>query len=179
MGALTYTKQSSPEWYIGRFVEGGYYIGDFAGYRIILAPLSSQSGILKWQDFVNFTSATSVDNGLTNTNALLALAGTTYFSPAADYCGALTTNDYTDWFMPAKNQLNLMFTALPVLINIGEASISSVYLWTSTQSTTQDAWIQFFRGPPYVAPNGQQSETKKDFGLGVTPKVRAIRQVPI
>jgi hypothetical protein len=81
-----------------------------------------------------------------------------------------------------NNQLNLMFTALPVLINIGEASTSSLYLWTSSESTVTpalDAWVQFFRGAPFVAPNGAQSETKKDFGLGVTPRVRAIRQVPI
>jgi hypothetical protein len=25
MGALTYGKRASTEWYIGRFVEGGYY----------------------------------------------------------------------------------------------------------------------------------------------------------
>lgn len=185
MGALTYGRRASTEWYIGRFVEGGYYIGDFLGYRIILSPETSQSNTsLRLQTSLSPTGINNVNDGLANTNAWVALNPTN--TPAAKYCYDLTTNGYTDWFLPAKNQLNLIYTALPVLINIGEEPYASPttgrYLWSSSESTTDPtfaAWIQFFRGPPFSSPNGQQSETRKDTAVGVQPYVRAIRQVLI
>jgi prepilin-type N-terminal cleavage/methylation domain-containing protein len=48
----------------------------------------------------------AADNGAANTATLAGLAGS---YPAADYCDALVQGGYSDWYLPAKDQLTAGF----------------------------------------------------------------------
>lgn len=45
----------------GAFYEGGYYIGDFQGYQIVVAPVETQK-YLKWDDAIDWCLSLSVNN---------------------------------------------------------------------------------------------------------------------
>lgn len=188
-GALTYRRSISPEYYIGMPLEGGFYIGNIVDggvtYRLIISPRSTQSGTKKWGPYGESVNANSLTNGPANTAACVA-GGAGY--EAAIYADNLNTGGYTDWYLPAKNELNVAYLASGVLTSIGQQVYSAaspatfVYLWTSTQQAGEEnltAWIQAFRQAPYVLPNGTQSGTRKDTLFGVTPVVRAFRRIPV
>jgi hypothetical protein len=56
------------------------------------------------------TGYTSTTTGKANTAGLVALndAGAPY--DAADYCGTLSAFGHTDWYLPALNELNILYT---------------------------------------------------------------------
>lgn len=59
---------------------------------------------------------------------------------AADVCLNLTSNG-GGWFLPSKDELNEMYLQKDI---IGNFSIYDNY-WSSSQSTPETAWIQFFK----------------------------------
>ena len=98
---------------IGAFIYGGYYAGmiDYSGtgagpfYYLIVAPKSTQTS----QDYKTTDTATgganSLVDGAANTSYLVGVSPTTY--PAAGYCDGLTTNGYTDWYLPAYYEVEI------------------------------------------------------------------------
>lgn len=102
----THVEPPPPTWEIGNFIEGGYYIGDIvvAGttYRVVAAPKSTQvTRLWKGTDTTD-TGATSRNDGWTNSNNL-----NTATYPAINYCRTLNVNGYTDWYLPAADELEL------------------------------------------------------------------------
>lgn len=75
---------------------------------------------------------------------------------AALICDSLQLNGYSDWFLPSKDELNLMYENLhlngfgnfkeDVTVNIGNAIHHTIYYWSSTQSSNYGnmAWVQTF-----------------------------------
>jgi hypothetical protein len=66
---------------------------------------------------------------------------------AADICANLALAGYTDWFLPSKDELNLMYE------NIGQGNVlglgnvggfAATYNWSSTEDASEDAWYQHF-----------------------------------
>nr|MBK9652411.1 DUF1566 domain-containing protein [Bacteroidota bacterium] len=70
-------------------------------------------------------------------------------------------NNSADWFLPSKDELNLMYTNLK-LANLG--GFSNANYWSSHQSNASNAWMQDFT-------NGTQATA----GKGTTRKVRAVK----
>jgi hypothetical protein len=96
---------------IGEAWGGGYYAGKIstsgngvATHYLIVAPASTESLGLSWGSYNQTIYADSVIDGPFNTT-LLANAG----SQAASYCKNLTTGGYTDWYLPAKNELEVLY----------------------------------------------------------------------
>lgn len=97
---------------IGQAYGGGYYAGQIstagngvADYYLIVAPAATGQNLtgLTWGP-ISTTGATSLINGNTNSNILNSA---TY--PAAYWCKQLTIGGYTDWYLPAKNELEVLY----------------------------------------------------------------------
>ena len=100
---------------IGEAIGGGYYAGSIstagngvADYYLIVSPkatgeYSDSSG---WGTANTTTGVTSTINGPTNSSALAALGSN--YGPAI-FCENLTIGGYSDWYLPAKNELEVLF----------------------------------------------------------------------
>jgi hypothetical protein len=105
--------QLPPPTTIGQAYGGGFYAGQIsttadgvATHYLIVAPKASGEASRAWGIYGTTTGITSVINGPTNSASLAAL-GASY--QAAKFCEDLTIGDYSDWYLPAKNELEVMY----------------------------------------------------------------------
>ncbi len=109
--------QSYPPTTIGQAYGGGFYAGQIsttadgvATHYLIVAPKATGESFVTWGVYGTTTGITSVINGPANTASLVAL-GASY--EAAVFCNNLNSgsglNDYTDWYLPAKNELEVLY----------------------------------------------------------------------
>jgi hypothetical protein len=96
---------------IGQAFGGGFYAGKInvsgTQYYLIVAPKASgENSSRTWGVYGTTTGITSVINGPTNSESLAAL-GASY--EAATFCEGLTIGGYSDWYLPAKNELEVLY----------------------------------------------------------------------
>ena len=110
--------------------------------NLIAATTDNDSGSgIRWGDsLTNVSNAASNDDGATNTSNIVAtlsprISSSTY---AAGICSDYTGGGYHDWFLPAKNQLNCLYT------NQGVVGFSAALYWSSTEFGAGSAWDQNF-----------------------------------
>jgi hypothetical protein len=96
--------------YVGELSGGGivFYV-DHTGQHGLIASLRNVSS--KWSNVSDEVGTTdnSSWNGLANSNAIIAQTG--HVSSAAMYCLDFTEEGFDDWFLPAIDQLNLLYNA--------------------------------------------------------------------
>lgn len=106
---------------IGSALGGGFYAGQIsttgngvATHNLIVGPLSTAQSTLQWKSVNTSTSGTSSDiDGPANS---AAMNNSTH--PAAQFCEGLTVGGFSDWYMPARNELEVMYFNLkPGTIN--------------------------------------------------------------
>lgn len=100
----------APPTVIGQAYGGGFYAGQIgvssvATHYIIVGPIASAQSTLQWK-IVNTTTAgtSSVINGPANSAAMNDVT-----HPAAQFCEGLTIGGFTDWYMPAMNELEVCY----------------------------------------------------------------------
>jgi hypothetical protein len=124
------------------------------GWRYLEAAPSDQSTGIEWGNGSNFNIATAkaIGTGKTNTAAIIAAQGSGTY--AATLCKNLSIGGFSDWFLPSKDELNLMLTNL-VKAGLGGfevrpgGGIRGVYVSSSQTDDTYDtygAYVQDFRG---------------------------------
>ena len=99
---------------IGQAYGGGFYAGKInvsgTQYYLIVSPKSTGETFTSWGTYNVTTGITSVIAGPSNTTSLVAL-GANYL--AAIFCNNLNSgsglNGYTDWYLPAKNELEVCY----------------------------------------------------------------------
>jgi hypothetical protein len=96
---------------IGEALGGGFYAGQInvsgTKYNLIVAPKSTGDVGSKTWGINNVTTGITSDiNGPTNSASLAAL-GASY--QAATFCEGLTIGGYTDWYLPARNELEVLY----------------------------------------------------------------------
>jgi hypothetical protein len=97
----------------GQLVGGGYYAGDIVDggvtYMLIVSPKASGESFLAWGDNLNSApvATETLTNGVAATNAT---STSTY--PAALYCQNRTINGYSDWYLPARDELEILYRNL-------------------------------------------------------------------
>ena len=97
---------------IGQAFGGGYYAGKIstsgngvATHYLIIGPAESAQSFLFWKTSSTNTPGTnSVIDGPTNTSNM-----NNSLHPAAQFCKGLTVGGYTDWYMPAQNELEVCY----------------------------------------------------------------------
>ncbi len=163
------------EHYIGESFGGGivFYVTDGGAHGLIAATVDQ--GAIRWHnDVYNTTGATStaIGTGLANTNTIITKQGEIATSYAAGLARAYRGGLYSDWYLPSKNELNLMYTYIgqgnslnvAPLPNTNIGNFSNGSYWSSSERDINNAWLQGFY-------NGQQINATKYHPLNV----RAIR----
>ena len=98
---------------IGSAYEGGFYAGEIsttangvATHYLVIGPLSSaQNESVQWKTTNTTTAGTSSDiDGPTNSSNMNNAS-----HPAAQFCEGLTIGGFSDWYMPAKNELEVCY----------------------------------------------------------------------
>jgi hypothetical protein len=106
---------------IGQSYGGGYYAGQIstagngvADYYLVVGPVASaQNPSLQWKTSRTSTPGTySVIDGPTNTNNMNNTS-----HPAAYFCKGLAVGGYTDWYLPARNELEICYYNLKPTTN--------------------------------------------------------------
>lgn len=138
--------------------QGGIYAGDILGddgtvYGLVAAEEDMQ-GTYRWSPDDGETQASSWD-GLVNTNALLRFDSS---HPAARVAKAYSADGHTDFYLPAKREMQIITANLPHLFQ------PEPY-WTSTPCGSRYAWAVHFE-------DGRVS----DWGRGTEFRVRPVRR---
>jgi len=133
------------------------------GWQYLEAAPSDQIEDTQWGCYgtlITGADGTAVGTGEQNTIDIengCATAGT-----AADICANLNLGGYSDWFLPSKDELNLMYTNLKLEL-VGDF-YSTIY-WSSSEASANSAWYQHFM-------DGKPFSYEKKYGYG---NVRAAR----
>ena len=133
--------------------QGGIYLGTMRGaegkpsYHLIVND--SDAGVIENIDWGNYgkevAGATCHRDGLANTVALVAMGDATH--PAAVWADKLTIGDHSDYYLPSRAEIQLGFVHAPQLFSEGP-------YWTSTQYSSDFAWVQYSDGLTYIGNQG-------------------------
>lgn len=99
---------------IGESFGGGFYAGQIgvsgvATHYLIVAPASSgQTTLALTTNTATSVGASSVIDGVTNTATWVA-AGNSTVCPAPHFCNDLVVGAFTDWYMPAQNEVEVCY----------------------------------------------------------------------
>ena len=170
---------------IGDLYAGGiiFYL-DASGEHGKVCATEDQATLHPWTtyDFISTQvptpGAVSNTDGFTNTNAVVAQTGisaiNTYASGLCRLYSATGDAAMMDWYLPSKEELNLMWTNLADSDGSGHnfgpndpsnlGGFSTNVYWSSTEKDNHNAWIQSFF-------NGNQTYYNKS----TTIRVRAVR----
>jgi hypothetical protein len=193
---------------IGTAYGGGFFAGqiNISGtlYNLVVAPKATgEASGQTWGINDVTTGITSVINGPTNSASLAAL-GANY--QAAVFCEGLTIGGYSDWYLPAKNELEMLYYFLKPTTTANDTTsgsnanavspepISTNY--TSGSPAQTSAGIGFRTGETNAFASGYYWSSTEDGpssawdqtfnngsqafgGKGALIYVRAVRRVPV
>ena len=152
---------------------GGIYMGQIeaAGqcYALIVAPNATGCAQCQWKTANTATAGTdSLVDGFANTYGPLDNAD----HPAGNWCATRTINGFSDWYLPAIDELEIFYNngatgSNESVIGSGEAFASSLY-WSSTERSASDACCFYFS-------YGFSGRNIKTLSAGL----RAVRREPI
>jgi hypothetical protein len=105
---------SDPPTVIGQAFGGGFYAGQIgvsstATHYIIVGPVASAQNQLRWKNANTATTGADSDiDGPQNTADMVADGNSTVY-PSAHFCNDLVIGGFSDWYMPAKNELEICY----------------------------------------------------------------------
>jgi hypothetical protein len=145
--------------FLGNNYHGGiiFYIDGTLSHGLIAAT-NDQGTSLQWTyPAISVTTYNFIGSGQVNTNAILAACSDP--GTAARACDDFSNNGFNDWYLPSKDELNLMYQQKSFL-----SGLAGSFYWSSSEYNATDAWTQDFS-------TGAQNNT----GKVATGHVRAIR----
>lgn len=152
---------------IGQAFGGGFWAGQIstagnsiADYNLVVGPVASAQSTLQFKTSNTGGDPTSVIDGPTNS---ATMNSATY--PAAQFCEGLTIGGFSDWYMPAKNELEVCYynlkpttttnnTASGINANAVPARASNYTSGTPAQTSAadfKDTGAEDFAAFPYWA----------------------------
>lgn len=99
---------------IGAAFGGGFFAGDIgvagvATHHLVIGPLSSGQTQLAWKNANTATSGADSDiDGPQNTADMVADGNSTVY-PCAHFCNNAVIGGFSDWYMAAKNELEVCY----------------------------------------------------------------------
>jgi hypothetical protein len=105
----------TPAMQVGDAYAGGFFAGQIstagngiADYNLVVGPVASAQSTLQWKTVGTTTSGTSsVIDGPTNSSNMNNAS-----HPAAKFCEGLTIGGFSDWYMPALNEVEVCYFGL-------------------------------------------------------------------
>jgi uncharacterized protein DUF1566 len=158
------TKEAS--FTIGQNYQGGiiFYIDKTKQHGLIVSTAdlltSTENTQVAWKhgpNVITGASGIAVGTGASNTSAIVAAIGSKG-QYAALLCSKYKVGIYQDWYLPSKNELNLLYAQKAVI-----PGLSATNYWSSSEVNKGKAWDQEFGG-------GFQFKDNKTFTL----RVRAV-----
>jgi len=132
------------------------------GWSYLEAAPANYEFNAEWGAYGHDITGTQITYGSGRSNTELIIARLTQLGEtdrAAQRCQVLNINGFNDWFLPSRNELDLMYK---IRNTIGD--FSNTWYWSSSQMTANTTWLQNFA-------NGNQNFSTKNN----TQRVRAIR----
>ena len=198
-----------PPTVIGQVFGGGFYagqigVGGVATHYLVIGPLSTaQNASKQWKNANTDTpGAASVIDGPQNTADIVADGNSTVY-PAAHFCNNLVIGGFSDWYMPAKNELEVCYynlkpgtasnsTSSGTNTNAVPSRPSNYTAGTPAQTSAaafQTGGAEAFAADYYWSSTEQAATTawlqyfffgsQNDFGKTNTFRVRAVRRVAV
>lgn len=139
-----------------------FYISDGGLHGLEAAP-SDQSPSQEWieggttQNTSNGFTSTDIGTGLANSYAIRYQTGNT--GSAAEVCLSYSGGDFTDWFLPSKDELYQLYLQKDTVGGFADGNY-----WSSSEGFSGSAWCQNFG-------SGSQFDGSK----GGNVRVRAVR----
>ena len=174
----SWASASIPKHYIGELFGGGIvFFVDNTGEHGLIASLIDISESTTWSNISELIGPTaqSTWNGMGNSTAIMQQSG--HVTSAAKLCDLYEnanygTGIYSDWYLPALDQLSLIYTTRYILNkNIESVPSASIiangYYWSSTEYFEHHAWVFWY---DYVT---TYPDPKND--ANIKNRVRAIR----
>ena len=130
----------------------------------LIAATEDQSAGIQWYNGSYVTTGatgTAVGTGTSNTTTIISAQGGTPTNYAAGLARAYAGGGYDDWFLPSKDELNLLY-----LQRAAVGGFTTDWYWSSTEYDNNNALEQYFDDV-----GGFQSISFKDFPYSV----RAVR----
>ena len=155
---------------VGDLFQGGiiYYLlqDEDLGYDPIvqhglIAATADQSTGIQWYNGTwmdTGATGTEVGTGTSNTDTIISSQGSGSY--AAQVCADYSVSGYSDWYLPSKDELNLLYVERATV-----GGITGDVYWSSTENNTNWAWLQFFSS------GSQDGNSSKSY----TRYVRAVR----
>ena len=138
----------------------GYWLGNtglFGSYKLIAAPKSTELE-RAWGSYGTARGTISTTNGLANTTTLFGFGSAAH--PAAYYCRTLTTGGYNTWYLPAKNELNTLYSNKSATPFATANSFVGSNYWSSTEYDGYTTWYQTMVGTGGQYGDGGKSNFK-------------------
>jgi len=135
------TDTSTPnEHKLGDTFEGRiiFFIDSTGKHGLISSPADLSLSTPWWNGSFVITSAGSATNGSSNTDAIIKAQGNSG-SYAAKLCKDYNGGNKKDWFLPAKDQLNILYNQKALV-----GGFSDEIYWSSTEFETASVWVQYF-----------------------------------
>lgn len=141
--------------YILQSGDPGYIAGETHG---LIAASADQSTGVSWGCIGTTIGGTSTSLGSGQMNTTAIVNGCMNPSIAANLCNTLVLNDYSDWYLPSKDELEKLF-----LNQIAIGGFAAEFYWSSSEDSSVTAWGHHFGGVPNA------------FGKSNPYRVRAVR----
>lgn len=135
---------------IGQTYQGGiiFYLDASGCHGLISAPTDQSTGI-QWNNGIltntqAFASCVGCGDGNTS---MIVYDDQGLGSNAAKLCFDLSLGGYSDWYLPSKYELNLMYRNIGQGNALGLGNVGGFtnnYYWSSTECDNYDAWLQYF-----------------------------------
>jgi len=113
------------------------------GWRYLEAAPSDQTdkNDIQWRNGYDLyiKTSTAVGTGRANTKGIIAAQGSGSY--AANLCKNLIIGGFSDWFLPSKDELGLMYANLK---KAGLGGFGEGWFWSSSQNLNDTAWKQRF-----------------------------------
>jgi hypothetical protein len=158
-GVPTWGPCPEPPLEVGSFYQGGvvFYV-DGNGHGLIAATSDQSIGAYWGCEGTSITTQNIIGTGLVNTEAIYVTCPQAGI--AARICYDLDLNGYTDWYLPSKDELDLVYQNQAAI-----GGFNNGLYWSSSQATPTTAYYKNFS-------NGNSSS---NFKSGYNYRVRAIR----
>jgi len=113
------------------------------GWRFLEAAPSETEFRAEWGAYGKNVTGTEdgIGTGKRNTELIVSFLGNSENGRAAQRCVLLDINGFNDWFLPSRDELDLIYRNLHIN-NIG--GFSNTWYWSSSQLNYDYAWGQFF-----------------------------------
>jgi hypothetical protein len=125
---------------LGDTYQGGivFYIDNTGKHGLIAAATDLSKSASWWNGSFIATSANSAADGSANTTKIITAQGNTG-SYAAKLCRDYRGGSYSDWFLPSKDQLNMLYSQKTLI-----GGFTDDIYWSSTEFDVGEAWVQYF-----------------------------------